>query len=272
MKRKLILTGAAFALFVLPFCLKAQTGVGIHTENPLGVFHLDGRSSSASSNPASGSTLTPAQQADDVIITETGLTGIGTASPSSRLEINTQSQTGGALRILSGSPASGKVLTSDAQGTGAWQTWTPPSTATDEVFPIITLSRQDFNINTYTKVSNGSFTVPAGGFYSAEIRWWGDFSSSSSTPFKGVFIFQLRRNDTEVIDEFICHEYNIVRVTAFTALYAKAAQGDVLSVWVNPTHGNGSYFAIGTLSGANWVLSKVLYKRLSLEDGTTYFD
>jgi hypothetical protein len=75
----------------------------------------------------------------------------------------------------------------------------------------------------------------------------------------------------EVVDEFICHEYTQYRVTAFTALYAKASQGDVLSVWVNTTHGVGS-FRIGVYSNMNWVKSRILYKRLGLEDGTSYFD
>ena len=81
-----------------------------------------------------------------------------------------------------------------------------------------------------------------------------------------------RMVEKEVIDELIWHEYSYLRVTAFAALYAKASRGDVLSIWVNAAQGIGSYFTVGAVSGMDWVYSKVLYKRLGLEDGTNYFD
>ncbi|MDR1356984.1 MAG: hypothetical protein LBJ58_04865 [Tannerellaceae bacterium] len=271
MKRRLITVFAGLVALGLPFCAEAQISVGINMENPQGMFHLDGRSSTATTNPDTGMP-TSAQQADDVLITNTGYTGIGTASPSTRLEINLQGQTATpALRIMDGSQGAGKILTSDAQGVAQWQTWTPPTTVRDTVFPIITLSAQNFNIGAYTQVNSSVFVVPATGFYAVELRWWGDFNVTSTTPVMGVFVFQFRRNGA-VIDEFIWHEYNMLRVTAFTTLYAKASQGDVLSVWVNPTDGLGSYFSVGHVSGMNWVLSRILYKRLGLEDDANYFN
>ncbi|QBA23445.1 hypothetical protein EU348_20630 [Chryseobacterium indologenes] len=50
--------------------------VGINTTNPQGIFHVDG----AKDNPATGST-SQAQQANDLVITPTGSTGIGTVTP-----------------------------------------------------------------------------------------------------------------------------------------------------------------------------------------------
>lgn len=52
--------------------------VGINTENPQGIFNIDGKSTTATTNPTAGAP-TPAQLSDDVIINKTGATGIGTA-------------------------------------------------------------------------------------------------------------------------------------------------------------------------------------------------
>lgn len=50
--------------------------VGINTSNPQGVFNIDGKSTTATTNPATG-IPTVAQLADDFIVTNTGATGIG---------------------------------------------------------------------------------------------------------------------------------------------------------------------------------------------------
>ncbi|WP_374461766.1 beta strand repeat-containing protein [Chryseobacterium taeanense] len=49
--------------------------------------------------------------------------GIGTSSPSTKLEIN--SSTSGAIKLVDGTQSNGRVLTSDANGVGTWQS---PST------------------------------------------------------------------------------------------------------------------------------------------------
>jgi len=53
---------------------------------------------------------------DSAIYEEAGNVGIGTASPGARLEVN------GQVKVTGGSPAAGKVLTSDAGGLATWQT------------------------------------------------------------------------------------------------------------------------------------------------------
>lgn len=55
--------------------------VAVNTTTPLGIFHVDGKGD----NDASP---TPAQQANDFIITEAGNIGIGTISPTNKLHIN----------------------------------------------------------------------------------------------------------------------------------------------------------------------------------------
>lgn len=109
------------AIAAFPVILYSQ--VGINTQNPQGIFHIDG----AKDNALAG-VPTTAQQYDDFLVTNTGRLGLGTNSPTVKLEINTNSVNGG-IRILDGTQASGKVLTSDANGVGTWQNISAWSTA-----------------------------------------------------------------------------------------------------------------------------------------------
>ena len=94
-------------LLCAPALINGQ--VGINTENPQGVFHVDPLKNT---NGATGA-------ADDVIMTKGGDIGIGTVNPTKKLEV--VSSTPGAIRIVDGTQGGGKVLTTDAGGTVTWQ-------------------------------------------------------------------------------------------------------------------------------------------------------
>jgi hypothetical protein len=90
---------------------QAQTpaeAVGINTENPLGVLHIDGGA-------------TPSEVLDDVIIDADGRLGAGVAIPAAKVDLSATAE-GGALRIADGTQGDGKVLVSDANGAGSWTT------------------------------------------------------------------------------------------------------------------------------------------------------
>lgn len=91
--------------------------VGINTQNPRGVFHVDG----ARDNAASGAP-TSQQQANDFVVTSSGNVGIGTVTPSRKLEV--VSSTSPALRIEDGTQQPGYVLMSDVNGNGSWKSLT----------------------------------------------------------------------------------------------------------------------------------------------------
>ncbi|MGV0924084.1 hypothetical protein [Empedobacter tilapiae] len=61
--------------------------VGINTENPQQLFHTDGKSSAATTNPTTG-VPSVAQQVDDVVITNQGRVGIGVITPTQSLDVN----------------------------------------------------------------------------------------------------------------------------------------------------------------------------------------
>jgi hypothetical protein len=58
--------------------------VGINTENPQGIFNIDG----GKDNPTTGSAHTAAQQLNDFIVTAEGNVGIGTITPTQSLDVN----------------------------------------------------------------------------------------------------------------------------------------------------------------------------------------
>lgn len=103
------------SLLVCSICI-AQ--IGINTENPKALLHIDGASTPATTNPPTGN-ITTAQATDDIVITNQGNVGVGTTNPTTRLDIISQSA-GGAIRIADTTEGVGKMLVSDANGVGTW--------------------------------------------------------------------------------------------------------------------------------------------------------
>ncbi|CAD0222824.1 hypothetical protein [Chryseobacterium sp. JV274] len=61
-------------------CVFSQ--VGINTPNPQGILHIDGQKD----NPVSGSTFTPAQQSNDILVSSAGKIGAGTLIPVAKVD------------------------------------------------------------------------------------------------------------------------------------------------------------------------------------------
>ena len=79
--------------------------IGINTENPLKIFHIDG---------GSDGSATAAQIANDVVIDANGNLGLGTINPLAKLDIQ------GKMRLQDGNEQIDKVLVSDAAGKAGW--------------------------------------------------------------------------------------------------------------------------------------------------------
>lgn len=108
MKKKIILH-----IFTLIFAsaIHSQVSVGVNTNQPLGVFHIDSKGNSH--DGTTGNTV------DDILIDNQGYMGIGLINPQYKLDIKVQSGTNG-LRIVDGLQKKSKVIVSDAQGYGHW--------------------------------------------------------------------------------------------------------------------------------------------------------
>lgn len=144
-----------FTISALLFASLAHSQVGINTQNPRQMFHVDGQKD----NPATGNPTT-AQQSNDVVLTAAGRIGIGTTNPSTKLEIN-NGTTAGAIKIVDGTQAESKVLMSDENGVGTWQTPASIRPTINGRFPSPAISR--FSNNALTRINTNIFiSLPKG--------------------------------------------------------------------------------------------------------------
>ncbi|SHE87042.1 hypothetical protein [Dysgonomonas macrotermitis] len=104
-------------IFILILNSQLYSQIGINTTNPKTLLHIDAASSVATTNPPTG-TISVTQASDDVVIDNQGNVGIGTATPDTKLDI--QSSSVGAIRISDTSEGVNKMLLSDANGVGTW--------------------------------------------------------------------------------------------------------------------------------------------------------
>ncbi|CAA7196680.1 hypothetical protein [Chryseobacterium potabilaquae] len=237
-------------MILLPLCIllagRVYGQVGVNTQNPQGVFHVDG----AKDNALTG-TPTVAQQANDVIITSSGSIGVGTTSPSTKLHINTVSNEK-ALRITDGTQGAGKVLTSDSNGIGSWQdagvaggittiTGVTPQTLT----PYGTTD--DKYMNSYIDLPTGKWFIFLGyllhGATGANQRYASRFTfSSSSSSIETVgynyiggnkYVFNQTSNGGAGAHDYGMFTSGIIRVEVTSTSAVR------LHVWDNGSRGSG---------------------------------
>lgn len=93
-------------IITLLFVIPAVSQVGINTQNPLGIFHVDPKNNTVST--------TASTYVDDILVSNNGLAGMGVLSPDALLHIRTSgtsiSPVSG-LRLVDGNEGDGRVLT-----------------------------------------------------------------------------------------------------------------------------------------------------------------
>ncbi|MEN4762327.1 MULTISPECIES: hypothetical protein [unclassified Chryseobacterium] len=158
MKQKIILICSLVASGI------SLAQVGINTSNPQGTFHVDG----AKDNNNSGAP-TAAQQANDVIITNTGNLGIGTTTPTAKVEINSGTANTSGLKftnLTSTTPiSSGQTIGVDASGNVI--TLPNPTAVSVTPYEVASSTGADFNVNdssdTLVSGTTQTVTIPTGG-------------------------------------------------------------------------------------------------------------
>lgn len=173
--------------------------VGIDTPAPLGTLHIDG----AKNNPTTGSP-SPTQAIDDFIVKSTGNVGIGTVTPSAKIEINSGTPNTSGVRLtqitasihnpsvnnikagILGVDNSGNVIISklyDPSITPCVQTFAFIYDDTESNSGVITEGNKE---NVLSKkmdpqniFSGGNFSLKAGNTYRLEASFFNNYSDSN---------------------------------------------------------------------------------------------
>lgn len=202
-KHIIFLTGSViFSVLFNQICAQ----VGVNTEYPRSIFHIDG----AGDNPQDQiSPLSNLQQSNDIVISNDGKLGVGTITPGTKLDIvDNKSITGQeALRLT---PALGIPSILYLEGDGQTANWRPaPNIGILGQFRITSTSFPS-RMATYATLVNTDGTmnvdggykirVPANGRYFVTLSIYGTNSSVSSAPgsaLHSLYVY-LAKNDTQV--------------------------------------------------------------------------
>lgn len=181
-------------MYLSGFC-KYEGQIGVNTSNPQGTFHIDG----AKDNALTGSP-TPAQLANDVVVSISGNVGLGTLSPSAKLDV-ASAITSKAIRITDGSEGNGKILTSNTDGFG---TWSVAPTATKAIVTATTTSTATTSATqgVFTYIPDLRLNFPVSGYYSLSIEPY--ITNASVTRDTGGYVARVYlRNTTTLATSYV---------------------------------------------------------------------
>lgn len=181
--------------------------------------------------------------------------GIGTLTPSEKLDVDGNVKISGTLKLPSNSPGPGKVLTSDAAGNATWQSTvattpvaisssgflgivdetqiaslTIASSATTQVLPFVEYASVAYTFDDGNKL-NGTYTIPSAGFYHFEVTL--NFLNPPVASQDGTISVSLYKNGTFIAPMASINVYSGETVP-FTvnggSINMKLLTGDIISV------------------------------------------
>ena len=220
-------------IVIISMCIMCQIAIvsaqiGIKTESPQRIFHLDGKSDTSGNTNIS----------DDVVIHDNGNLGVGTLNPTAKLHIESSSDV--ALRLQDGTEGDLKMLYSkDANGNLSW---------TDQPLS----SAKIYNLNTGkrtfpNKARNMLISIPVTetGNYLVFIRWWGSATATYDVmKHISAYIYLSQANTAAVSDvgtdkDGVEHYVSYPTANAYysftTSLFGYMTAGTYLKLWLSPS-------------------------------------
>jgi hypothetical protein len=210
--------------------------IGIYTEFPLGVFHIDGARDNKSFTPS------VSEQLNDVVITSAGNLGIGTTSPIVKVDLkNDPASAVSSLRIQDASGTlPNKVLESGADGVAFWSPQPISVTKTYAAKPA-----QKFVFAERTRlVTDSDIIIPENGKYLLTLRWWSYYRLNNSPSLKAsIYVYVFKRGvkvDLDQIEYYLLVSQN-QPITLTTSLYlGDCKAGEIIDVEIMPQIGGNS--------------------------------
>ncbi|PXV58825.1 hypothetical protein CLV62_1435 [Dysgonomonas alginatilytica] len=152
-------------LFILSFVqsvfISLNAQIGVNTETPVGIFHID-----AKGNNPTGTISNSSLTLDDIVVSNQGNLGIGTVAPRAKLHIvtgGTASTPVIGVKLVDGNQKADRLLTSDTNGYASWKDVPPMpvAVATKVGSNIPTNTATFYNTNTYIILPPGRWKVTA---------------------------------------------------------------------------------------------------------------
>lgn len=212
-----------FGIFVFLSGIHAQ--IGIQTESPLQIFHVDPKKDTNSTGTIG--------YTDDVVIDNDGQLGLGIINPTAKLDIR------GTFRLRDGNQADGRVLITDNNGIAEWGD--RPKIEVIEVDNInLLLAGKTFT--TKPSYSNISITIPEG-------TWQVMFQvtcTASNNMYWDLCTSPTSYSITDIANRrAMSSATNPVSVTAI--YFVTNTKATTYYIWASTRVGTATYLASGTL-------------------------
>lgn len=236
--------------------------IGVNTDNPKALLHIDGRSSVVTTNPSTGG-VTSAQAVDDIVIRDRGLIGIGTLSPTVKVDI-ANPYNGSSLSLKDGNEGQNKVLISDADGFGRWSsvgaTWFGVLIRAAEIIApalgsTLVQNYQSGRLSNpsegSTDIVNGIVVVPFTGNYKLTITAWyaNTFSPTVGDLYKATPVLYKNGSATTWAPYIYGSARNFGVAPTYVTMM-KLNAGDSLSVYLDHT----DYYTANRVAGLNFIV------------------
>lgn len=215
--------------------------IGINTEIPLALLHVDGAKDNADSPTA-------AQISNDIVITAAGNMGIGTLAPAVKFDIANAGATTSPLRIVDGTTISNRVLESDADGIAGW-TQQPPSYT--KTYRASQFGQKFIYAQRTLMPLNEEIVIPQPGKYLLTLQWWGYNRMDGTGHILSGYVYVRIKNSSTDLDQI---EYYLIGttndvLTFTTSLYlGDRLTGDKIELIIRPMIGGTA------MGGTQWEL------------------